>query len=264
MTGQCHQKLRGTIVTLDRGQSGLLECGDLYYRFALSPEQAGLSPRCGDQAEFEMITPCTSSWGEARILELHPVETLSDRMYLSREQRPPDVESVATGAPLVLISEGRSAGQCLLDLEQAAAACHANALLGLEYQAVRRPLCRNYLSRYSACPAQVRGAGHVPPPGRQLAVSADQARPNYASEARIRQVRMLLVFMLMILIPCLLGLSARDILDYKIAYNIMLVAVVLSIYYGFRLNPRDYRTYLHRQGSARTAAHPPQPKAPPR
>ena len=262
MPGQCHQKLRGTIVTLDQGRGGLLECGDLYYRFELNPEQSGPGPSCGDQAEFEMLAPCTRAWGEARIVELHPVETLSEGLYISREQRPSDVEVMATGAPLMLISEGRSGGQCLRDLEQAAAACHANALLGLEFQAVRRPLCRSYLSRYSACPAQVRGAGRTPPPGRQLAVSAEQARPNYASEARIRQVRMLLVFMLMILIPCLLGLAARDILDYKIAYNIMLVAVVLSLYYGFRLNPRDYRTYLHRQGRSRADAH--APKAPPR
>lgn len=240
-------RMRGTIILLKSRDEGLLESADLYYTFKLDGELADKNPQTGDQAEFDIIKPNTKYYGVAKILSIKPLCEVSDEIVLSRDEQAPGYEVVEIKGNITFVSEGKCAEQCIYEYENEVKKYNANALLNVRYEAIRRPLNKTYLSRYTGNLAQVKGGNFAPPAGLKIAAKEDMARPNYASEAFIRQTRVLLCALLLVLIPCMMALSARDVLDYKIANNIIFAAVILFIFYGYKLNPRGYRTYLKRK-----------------
>lgn len=237
--------MQGTIIILDQNkQEGLIESESILYKFKLSDDLAKSSIQVGDIADFDIIKPKHKFFGIAKILSTRPLE--SNYVYVSTDNKShhDDVSIVDINTNVSFVAEGKCAKLVFGILEEEASLYNANALLNLKLEVIKRPLSHNYLIRYSANLAQVKSDRYKLESGLHLKINENKARINYANDAAIRYYRVLIASLLLILIPCLFALASQGKFSLDMAKAISTMAIVLGLYYGYKINPRSYKSYL--------------------
>ena len=238
-------KVQGTIIILDQNkQEGLIESATVLYKFKLSDELAKTPIQVGDIAEFDIIKPKQKFFGIAKILSTRPLH--SDYVYVSTDNNShhDDVTIIDINTKVSFVAEGKCAKLVFGILEEEASLYNANALLNLKLEVIKRPLNHNYLFRYSANLAQVKSDRYKLESGLHLKIDESKARLNYANDVAIRYYRVLIASFLLIFIPCMFALASQGKFSIDMAKAISTSAIILGLFYGYKINPRSYKSYL--------------------
>ena len=124
---------------------------------------------------------------------------------------------------------------------------NANALINTELTVKALRFSGKHLFCYKANAAIIEGAEYHQQPGIKLDINEKIVRRNSPNEAMIRYIRVLLISVLLIILPCLLSLQQQGTLPTPLGSIACGIALGLSLFTGLFYSSRKQVAYLLRQ-----------------
>ena len=218
--------MQGTLIALHGSSlSAVVYSQGKIYQVKLSSDLASKALP-GSQVEF---TP------EGTVSALQVPQLTALPIACSLDSHVAEHKTIERDSSYLLCAEARTFAECYAQLAAAAQHCHANALLNIKGEYLKRRFSKRIVCRLCAEPGQVNGAVYQAMPGIHLKLPNSWLRRNSPSSAQRRYQSVLLICLLLIAEPCLSARIKQGRLPELIGYSIMgalpifcLIAAILN------------------------------------
>lgn len=188
----------------------------------------------GFDCEFNVLSqPGIFRHGTAEIVSVSPVSLTANTLVgLSRTGSLEGHTVIKENHDFLIAGEGGSEQEARAAMTEKAIECKVNALLDIKLECVIRPGVKTVLFRYTGRPAVVTGDKYNPEPGVvKPVIDESKTRRNSPNEAQVRYIRVLLISLLFIALPCFTAMGQNGMLPNAVTAQV-LSAVTIMICMG--------------------------------
>ncbi|WP_294567725.1 hypothetical protein [uncultured Succinatimonas sp.] len=239
--------MQGILISVDlNAKQAVIACDDKLYTAKLSANEASLQK--GDHVEFSAIEKADGV--KDQTVKIDAVIKDAYKQYgiaISAKSSVSDHAIIDTKHNVKLCGEGSDANSALGALIELAKKSNANALLNTKLTVKSLRFSGKLLFCYKAEAAIIEGPKYHQKPGVKLDINERVVRRNSPNEAMIRYIRVLLISILFIILPCLLSLQQQRILPPPFGSIACGVTLGLSLFAGLFYSSRKQVAYLLRQ-----------------
>ena len=238
--------MQGILISADlKSRQAVIACDNKFYTAKLSENEASLKP--GDQVEFSIKEEADNTKNKMVTIDsVTPTDYAQYGIAIVSACAVSEHAIIDSKHNVKLCGEGPDAKSALDALVTLAKKSNANALLNTELTVKPLRFSGKHLFCYKADAAIIEGTKYHQQPGIKLDIDERFARRNSPNEAMIRYVRVLLISLLLILLPCVLSLQQQGVIPNPIGSVICGILLGISLYTGLFYNSRKVNSYLLR------------------
>lgn len=238
--------MQGILISVDsNAKQAVIACDDKLYTAKLSANEASLQK--GEKVEFSAIEK--EDGVKDKTVKIDSVLKNDYQKYgiaISAASSISDHAIIDTKHNIKLCGEGPNANSALDALVQLAKKSDANALLNTELTVKTLRFSGKLLFCYKADAAIIEGPQYHQKPGIKLDINERVVRRNSPNQAMIRYIRVLLVSILFIILPCLLSLQQQGTLPPPFGSIACGIVMGLALFAGLFYSSRKQVSYLLR------------------
>ena len=239
--------MQGVLISVDLNlKHAVIACDNKLYTAKLSKNVASLQP--GDLVEFSATDETDGE--KNKTVKIDSVTHTDYKKYgiaIVSASSVDGHEIIDSKLNVKLCGEGPDAKSALDSLVELAKKSNANALINTELTVKALRFSGKHLFCYKANAAIIEGAEYHQQPGIKLDINEKVVRRNSPNEAMIRYIRVLLISVLLIILPCLLSLQQQGTLPTPLGSIACGIALGLSLFTGLFYSSRKQVAYLLRQ-----------------
>ena len=237
--------MQGILISVDSNtKQAIIACDDKLYTAKLSANEASLQK--GEKVEFSPIEEDGVKDTTVKIESVLKNDYQKYGIAISTASSVNDHDIIDIKHNVKLCGEGPDANSALDALVQLAKKSDANALLNTELTVKTLRFSGKLLFCYKADAAIIEGPQYHQKPGIKLDINERVVRRNSPNQAMIRYIRVLLVSILFIILPCLLSLQQQGTLPPPFGSIACGIVMGLALFAGLFYSSRKQVSYLLR------------------